>query len=40
MAMPDVCRQPPTRFSADVLEALRATDPGWQARVDDALQER
>ena len=28
------------RLSADVLEALRATGPGWQARVDDALRTR
>ena len=28
------------RLSADVLEALRATGPGWQARVDDALRKK
>lgn len=27
------------RLSPDVLQALRATGPGWQARVDDALRE-
>ncbi len=26
------------RLSPDVLEALRATGPGWQGRVDDALR--
>ena len=26
------------RLSPDVLEALRATGPGWQARADDALR--
>ena len=28
------------RLSPDVLEALRATGPGWQARADDALREK
>lgn len=26
------------RFDADVLDALRATGPGWQARANDALR--
>ena len=26
------------RLSADVLNALRATGPGWQSRADDALR--
>jgi uncharacterized protein (DUF4415 family) len=28
------------RLSPDVLQALRATGPGWQARADDALRRR
>ena len=28
------------RLSPDVLHALRATGPGWQARADDALRRR
>ena len=27
------------RFDADVLEGLRATGPGWQTRVNDAMRE-
>jgi uncharacterized protein (DUF4415 family) len=27
------------RFDADVLDALRATGPGWQTRVNDAMRE-
>lgn len=27
------------RFDADVLDGLRATGPGWQTRVNDALRE-
>jgi len=27
------------RYSPDVLEAFRATGPGWQARMNDALRE-
>lgn len=27
------------RFDADVLEALKATGPGWQTRVNDAMRE-
>ena len=27
------------RFDADVLEALKATGPGWQTRVNDAMRD-
>lgn len=27
------------RFDADLLEALKATGPGWQTRVNDAMRE-
>lgn len=33
-------KQPTTiRFDADVLQALRATGPGWQSRVNDAMRQ-
>ena len=33
-------KQPTTiRFDADVLAALKATGPGWQTRVNDAMRE-
>lgn len=32
-------RQVTIRLDADVLDALRATGPGWQTRVNDALRE-
>ena len=33
-------KQPTTiRFDADVLSALKATGPGWQTRVNDAMRE-
>jgi uncharacterized protein (DUF4415 family) len=35
------CRQVATtiRFDADVLEAMRATGPGWQTRINDLVRE-